>query len=355
MEGTTTQVTPDNDNVAQTYMALSDSTPFHIPKPQQGDGKIAEGAAGIQSNVRDLLKFYKALMVAKQDPEKRTPLKEIEAITSAHIPLESQPSASERSYGLGLVRTMLPGSLGIVGLNPMYVNPMPLVGKGLDEPRLCIYHQGSIPWGLSSAHLLPDTNTAIVVLTNSMANNDVADWLGQLLLETILDNPDKNDYVNIAKDSAKFSVELWLRMERNLEKHREPHTTQRSLANYVGIYWNIIHNWCIDIYEDNGILKVCFQQQREESYELNHYHHDTFSWQLTRNEDARRGRFPVLDPEFYLLRFSVVSNRYQSNQLIWKHDPDVPSGETFYTSPPGCISKSTITGSCLTNELDAVD
>ena len=158
---------------------------------------------------------------------------------------------------------MLPRSLRAIGLNPMYVSPMPLVGKGLEEPRLCIYHQGSIPGELSSAHLLPDTNTAIVVLTNSMANNDAADWIGQLLLETVLDNPDKNDYLALARDSARTSVDLWPTMKSDLEAHREPKTSHKPLRDYVGIYWNPIHNWCIEVYESEDILKVCFQQQRD--------------------------------------------------------------------------------------------
>ena len=41
-----------------------------------------------------------------------------------------------------------------------------------------------------------------MVLTNSMSNNDAVDWLSQLLLETVLDNPDKNDFVELAKSSV---------------------------------------------------------------------------------------------------------------------------------------------------------
>ena len=79
---------------------------------------------------------------------------------------------------------------------------MSTVGKGLAEPRLCIYYQDSILLFLSSVHLLPDTNTAIVVLTNCAVKKETANWLGQLLLEAVLDNPEKNDYLSVAKKSA---------------------------------------------------------------------------------------------------------------------------------------------------------
>lgn len=338
MNGTTTAVNPDTENVAKAYMALSDGTPHHLPRPKQGDGKLAEGAAGIQSNVRDLLTFYKNLMIAEQEQrhgeQDSSPLKNAATILSPHIALEPEPRHSERSYGLGMVRTELPGSLGIIGLNPMYVDEMPIVGKGLETPQLCIYHQGSIIPYLSSAHLLPGTNTAIVVLTNSMANNDAADWLGQLLLETVLDNPDKNDYVAIAKKSAATSVALWPKMAKELEARREPNTPHKPLIAYVGKYYNIIGDWCIDVYEDRG-LKMCFQGQRDESYWLDHLRYDEFSWLLTRNEDVHRGRFPVVNLDFYILTFRNVNDAGYTDQLIWRHDPDVPSGEIFSRHPPG--------------------
>ncbi|KAL8808548.1 MAG: hypothetical protein Q9182_000099 [Xanthomendoza sp. 2 TL-2023] len=308
------------------------------PLGMKGDGKLAEGAAGVQSNVRDLLTFYKSVMQA--DKEQRcsedtsSPLKNIPTIMSPHITLEPDTASLERSYALGLIRTTLPGSLGVVGLNPMYVDKMPIVGKGMETPRLCIYHQGSIVPYLSSAHLLPDTNTAIVVLTNSMANNDAADWLGQLLLETVLDNPDKIDYVAIAKESAATSVALWPKMAQELEKRREPDTPQQPPITYVGIYYNIIGDWCIDVFEDEGILKMCFQEQRDESYRLTHHRYDEFSWLLTRDEDVRRGRFPVVNLEFYILTFRAAGDEDEMQQLIWRHDPDVPAGETFYRHPP---------------------
>lgn len=336
MHGTTTDQSPDTPNVAKAYMALSDGTMCHLPRPKQEDGKLLEGAAGVQSNVRDLLAFYKIIMNTAQDQSHDGPLKNIPTILSPHIPLEPEPSPLERSYGLGWIRTELPGSLGIVGLNPMYVNEMPKVGKGLAEPRLCIYHQGSIVPFLSSVHLLPDTNTAIVVLTNSMANNDAADWLGQLLLEAVLDNPEKNDYISIAKESAETSVGLWPRMAKELERRRIPNTHHRPLAEYSGAYYNIIGNWCIEVFEDKGVLKVCFQGNRKLAYRLDHYHHDVFSWLLTRDEDVHRGRFPVIDPAFYLMKFEFGDAGTTFDRLVWRHDPDIPGGEVFYKEPLTC-------------------
>ncbi|KAI0878147.1 hypothetical protein GGS24DRAFT_444577 [Hypoxylon argillaceum] len=112
------------------------------------------------------------------------------------------PSGNENSYALGWARTELPATLGSIGLNPTYVPTMPLVGEGLKEPKLCLWHQGSNMCSLHFVALLPDTSTAIVVLSNGLANNDVSDWIGQLLLQTILDVPESVDYLELAKTSC---------------------------------------------------------------------------------------------------------------------------------------------------------
>lgn len=44
--------------------------------------------------------------------------------------------------------------------------------------------------------VVPETDTIIVVLTNSITKNDCADWLGQLILEYLLDAPENNNYVS---------------------------------------------------------------------------------------------------------------------------------------------------------------
>jgi len=148
MKRMTTNHSPDIANVAKAYMALADGTPYHVSRPMPEDGRLLEGAAAIQSNVRDLLTFYKHLMMTAEEQRSHkpssSPLKNAPMLLSAHIPLEPEPSPLERSYGLGWIRTELPGSLGMVGLNPMYVEKMPVVGKGLAKPQLCIYHQGSL-------------------------------------------------------------------------------------------------------------------------------------------------------------------------------------------------------------------
>ncbi|MCJ1398273.1 hypothetical protein MMC11_001470 [Xylographa trunciseda] len=323
------------ENVAQAYMALSDGSPVHLPRPSVEDGVLMEGAVGLQSSVRDLLTYAQNLIEAANDQKSRqttstegSPLKQLPTILQGHINLSQTASELERSYTLGWIHTMLPGPLGTVGLNPMYVDVMPLVGKGLTEPEMIIHHQGSLVDFLSSIHLIPSTRAAVVVLRNSMSINNAADWLGQLILEAIIDNPDQNDYVKLAKDSVEASNHLWVRMAEKLEESLIPDTPMRELSSYEGSYYNIVKDWQMEIWLEERELYMCHQDDRSQSYQLKHYNYDTFSWLLTRNETVRRGLFPVTLTEYYLLAFGQGQDG-QIDHVIWKHDPSVPKGETF--------------------------
>lgn len=115
------------------------------------------------------------------------------------------------------------------------------------ESRLVLYHQGSLPGYTSSVHLLPETQTGIVVLTNSLGISDCADWVGQLLIETLLDSKEKNDYVDPARRSAARHLSLFDEVEKDLAEENQDGTSPRPISEYVGKYWNLAGNWFIEI------------------------------------------------------------------------------------------------------------
>ncbi|KAL8745156.1 MAG: hypothetical protein Q9190_002688 [Brigantiaea leucoxantha] len=332
---TLTRHEAERDNIAQAYMTLSDGSPYHLPRPSVENGTIMEGAAGVQSSVNNLLRYAQAIMdtpaegtLEQHVSELNSPFKQLQEILKGHIDPSPEGSDREQSYALGWVRTALPGPLGTCGLNPMYVEAMPIVGKGLNNSELVLHHQGSIIDFLSSIYLIPRTHTAVVVLTNSLAKNDAADWLGQLILEAILDNSDKNDYIELAKASAKTSMDLFSQMAYDLERRRDSDTPKKSNSHYVGLYYNILKDYYIEVFEEDQTLLMCHQGDRRQSYELKHVRDDSYSWLLTRDECAQRGVFPNTNLEFYILTFGVDKND-KVDHVVWKHDPSVPGGETF--------------------------
>ena len=96
---------------------------------------------------------------------------------SAKIPMH-QATRGEVSYGYGWARVQPPRPMGNIGCDPPFMpDGMPVVGKR-GSSRLVAYHQGSLLGALAAVDLIPDTESAIVVLTNSLSLNDTADWIG---------------------------------------------------------------------------------------------------------------------------------------------------------------------------------
>lgn len=65
-----------------------------------------------------------------------------------------------------------------------------------------MYHGGIIPGYNTYNVLLPETGSAVVVLTNYQSLNGGVRWIGELLVEALLNNSQNApDYRNLAKQS----------------------------------------------------------------------------------------------------------------------------------------------------------
>ncbi|KAJ9650775.1 hypothetical protein H2198_009930 [Neophaeococcomyces mojaviensis] len=347
MNRTFTKRQQKDKNVAKAYITLANGEPWEVKEPDGEDGEIMEGALAVKSCVRDLLKYYIAFMKAVEADkgkeassyDRDQPFVDAAKMVEPHIKLSTESQDFDGSYGLGWVRVRLPCTLGAIGMNHGFVGKMPIVGRGIPKKTTCYYHQGSANSFLSSVHLLPDTESGVVVLTNSMAKNDVADWLGELYLETILDSPKKNDYFKLAQNSAETALALWPGMRMELAEKQIPNTPVRLFGEYVGLYYNSIGNYHIEILTKDDKLLMRFQREKNIAYDLTHYHYDTFSWLITHDQDVKLGRFPVTRASFYLIEFnSHGPNDMKIDSLIWIHDDEVPEGERFFKKNGQCAS-----------------
>ncbi len=193
---------------------------------------------------------------------------------------------------------------------------MPIVAKGIAKPVLITGHQGSNNSALNFVALFPETQSAILVLTNGLANNDVADWIGQLLLKTYLDSPEKNEYLELVRRSAAKSNARWPKIKADLERERIPNTHPKALPSYVGRFDNKPKTLYLEIGLKDNALQMCFQGNHDQWYPLEHYEEEVFTSALTRDESVHRGRFPVTWQAFYKLRFQASeSDKFES--LIW--------------------------------------
>ncbi|SLM37297.1 d-protein [Lasallia pustulata] len=263
---------------------------------------VEEGKVTWNTLVKDILSDFK--FANGRTSTEGSPLKQVNHLMSAKVPM-NQPTLRETSYGFGWALVQLPGTMGDIGCNPpLMPHGMPVLGKGAPS-RLVIYYQGSLPGALAAVNLIPDTETAIVVLTNSMFLNDTPDWVGQLVLEELLEVPERNDYVKAAEASVAEAAKWYPATVGELQRARINDTSPRSLEDYAGTYWDEIHIFKIEVTLVEGTLYWAFPGLESEKFQLDHYEHDVFTWIQTRNELARRGRWVDQGAPFWQADFKV--------------------------------------------------
>lgn len=153
------------DDMAKIYMASEDANAIENTRPLYQKNSVMIASGRIYSFIDDLLVFYRELLDTAVQPMMgsdnssatgtKSPLKQLATILSGRTFLPTQrQSILERTYGLGWVRTQLPGELGVLGLNPWLVKKMPIAGR-VSPSRLTIYHQGNVPGATSPSTSFP--------------------------------------------------------------------------------------------------------------------------------------------------------------------------------------------------------
>ncbi|MCJ1234674.1 hypothetical protein MMC14_002637 [Varicellaria rhodocarpa] len=334
MNSTSTTKISKNSKLANPYSVLDNCFFQQLPPISIEDGTIMCSGASIQSTVNDMLRWCKALNTAYNDqPGKRnhstpgSPLKQIPEQMAGLTPV-AKPFDSGSAFGMGWVRAQLPTVLGAVGCNPGFVKNMPAAGHG--NKKLVIYHQGSMARYTSSLYLIRNTESGVIVLSNSISLNDCADWVGQTILEALIDVKKPNKYIKYAQESAAAHIAKFPSMRASLEKKRIRNTNHKKPEAYLGMYYNRIRDFCIKIRknEESQGLELAFQGLDSQVWHMEHYHFDTFLWLMTRDEAVRRGRFTYNPETLYKLEF-VTNEQGEVDSLMWAYDAEGPA-EKFY-------------------------
>ncbi|KAM0321070.1 hypothetical protein ACHAPQ_009723 [Fusarium lateritium] len=182
----------DTEDVTVCHNALNDASVAPVNYLWMGDEWYGAASGDARSPAKDLVKLYGSYrkgfnnkFQGDTSTSQESTFKQLTYIMSAKISFD-QPSQFEASYCFGWGRVQLPGHLSQIGINPV-LRPkgMPIVSKGTS--KLVLFHQGSLPGFLAIAALLPEFESAVVVPTNSLALNDKAGWIGQLIIVEFLE------------------------------------------------------------------------------------------------------------------------------------------------------------------------
>ena len=318
----------EGENCAKCYMALSNRTPWEVPPTAYIAGKARAGAGACKSTVNDLLILYNAWMRAAANEETGgsdtldSPFKRVTDAWTSRMDING-----ESGYGLGWVLTNLPAKAGLVGVNGYECPELPTVARGTKRQRM-VYHQGSVCGSLSAVYLLPETQSAIVVLGNSFDLCDTPDWISQLLLEALLDAPERNDFVDLAKRTSANALAHYPPTIEKLAKEQQKETKVRPLEDYCGRFYNELGNFFLEVSQNGETLRMSPQGFHNSSYILHHYHYDVFAWPCDRDAESKEGLYP--QPAIGLHKVSFLSGPGGDIvQCNWQIDKAIPEGQNF--------------------------
>ncbi len=328
----------NDDNTATPYATLENAAAFQLPLPLHGDNVMMGPAGGVRSSVHDMLLLYSAFIDAEKSQidrgESKIPLNPLKQLAHLWQGMINLPLAMvrENSYACGWLRMQLPAPMGY-GSGPG-INPM--LGEGLPS-RLGLFHEGNIPGFTSFAAVFPETSSAVVVLSNSIALTDSVRLVGQLLIEELFNNTiNATDYTHYAESTAREGASIMSNIKKELIRHKTADEPAHSLQTYVGRYYNSIGNFYIDIRESGGILRVYFMGLDSDGFDLEPYQHNSFFWHISHNECAKLARYTAFPKDYYVIRFGQINeNSHDSNEagincLWWKHEFTVPDNGEVY-------------------------
>ncbi|KAG4260192.1 hypothetical protein FPRO04_08738 [Fusarium proliferatum] len=322
-----------NSNAAKAYYAPKDASSYEVPIPTIPHKPIMGAGGAIRSCTNDLAKYYSSFMHAvnnqfnnKTTSTLNSPFKQLTTILRPHNQL-GVTSLREQSYALGWGRAQLPCSIGTLNYNYLLIPSMPVIGRGAPS-QLVLYHGASIQGFNTAVYLLPDTETAIIAMQNSSALGDACDWIPQMIMHKLSGSTERIDFLHLATVAARAALSLPAKIEDELEKTREKGTRHLNLETYTGHYWNTLDNFRIDVSVWNGRLYMTFQGIVNETYEPRHYHHHSWTWNMSHDETAKQGRYPTRPWISYIVKSDCGENE-EAQALLWKYDEEHPEPGVF--------------------------
>jgi hypothetical protein len=141
-------------------------------------------------------------------------------------------------------------------------------------------------------------------MQKSSGLGDACNGIPQMIIHKLSRSTESIGFPHFATMAAKTALSLPEKAEDELHKRREKGTSHLDLEAYTGRYWNALHNFHIDVSIRHSCLYMNFQGIANETYELRHYHHHSWTWNVSHNETARLGRYPNRPWISYIIQFN---------------------------------------------------
>ncbi|KAL6410130.1 hypothetical protein AUP68_06541 [Ilyonectria robusta] len=300
-------------------MVLDNLTPVRVGKIDLADGSIMTSGGGVRSTVGDQLTWGNTLLSLFRDEE--PPLASLNTALSGHSFINSTIVPDE-IYAMGFAKATTPAQFGKVGFNPSLVDTIPVIG-GTSMPEQELYHSSA---GAGYNHcfmLVPGSQSVVVVLTNFVSQEDIADWVAQSLLQAVLDERQPLDLRPFVEQAAA----KWRGTYKRIADALRPDSEQPSHKSLEGRYWHKTRAFYIEAFQKDGVLKFNLNQRTDQEHVLSHYSDDTFLFLPSAEERLRSSLFHF-DAPAWLLHFKR-DNRGRFSEVQWNIDTQSPFPERF--------------------------
>lgn len=323
---------------------------------------MRNAARGIASTVNDLIKYCIGLNTAadksrdpaSDDRDYKRVFPDMDLLLS---PLQSMERVSNDeeikntcSYAAGWATCTLPGRLEGLGINSKLI-PMPMIGFGQTKASKVYWNQGVHCGSNSFVAFLPETKSAVIVLTNTRTANDAADWIGQLLLQTLLGGGLSLFSVQTSIDNAHKQHEDLVGNFNFVKGTKFWGSSSRPIEQYMGIYagsngrdtlivwpetYKDVEPFRDEIPKRGKKIRTEMTVQFTNSmkrFVLRHLYNDSFTWYSDWNGIVAGDQSTGYPPEYYILHFHACKHDDQKvNRVTWFHDPGMSEGEATFTS-----------------------
>lgn len=156
---------------------------------------------------------------------------------------------------------------------------------GAASPSVLVYgHQGDVPGNTCNIYIIPEIESAVVVLSNGTGFSDAADWIAQDIIQTICGLQPKVDFLSVAREAANLYLTHYTNDFRDpLEHHRDDQGPSPALNDFVGKY--VMDNLdvafidvSLNVGDASPTLRMMVNGYDDQAVELKHYRHDVFSY-----------------------------------------------------------------------------
>lgn len=316
------------ENKAVPYAQLSNGT-WHKLDHEWTSEKNSPvlGMVGIRSSVKDMLKWsaavIDALVRAKAGDSgkpmkalsdmKENPLKEMDSILDDYWwgRPHNDPFQNESRYHLGWMKVVMPSCMVSWGSwNKTLADNITAEDHSFrdanilgtqSEKRVMFKSTGCGFCGVGSVNIFPETQTAIVVLSNGINCGDAADFVASLYIQEVFDLQPRVDILSVAKAEVTTRLKDFDEIMKDLQEHRgDPPASEPDHAEFFGKY----HGFGISIIvrkkaDTDERLELCFNGREDLVEQLHYYNVDQYSyWPKSRDEWFKGG---WLDWDFYLV------------------------------------------------------